>query len=83
MAPACYQAVMIKALETAISKIRSLPEDKQLLAAELLEEVAAAEEPYVLSPAERAILEPALQRARSGDVASDADVAATWTKCGL
>jgi hypothetical protein len=74
---------MIKALELAIAKVRALPEEKQQLAAELLEEVAAVEEPYVLSEAEKAILLPALERANRGEFASDESVAALWKKSGL
>ena len=74
---------MIKVLEQAIAKVRALPEDKQQLAAELLEELAATGEPYFLSEAERAILLPALERAEKGEFASDADMAALWRKCGL
>ncbi|MEQ1670013.1 MAG: hypothetical protein ABL893_04060 [Hyphomicrobium sp.] len=72
---------MIKALEQAILKVRALPEDKQRLAAELLEQLA--EKPYVLSEAERAVLEPALERADKNQFASEAEVAALWKKCGL
>ena len=74
---------MIKVLEQAISKVRNLPEEKERLAAELLEELAAAEEPYILSPDELAILLPALERAEKGEFASEEDLAALWRKCGL
>ena len=74
---------MLKVLEQAISKVRNLSEDKQRLAAELLEELAATEELYILSEAERAVLLPALERARSGEFASDSDLEALWRKCGL
>ena len=74
---------MIKALEQAISKVRELPEEKQKLAAELLEELAAVEEPYLLSPEERAILLPALQRVDQSEFASEEELAALWHKCGL
>jgi hypothetical protein len=74
---------MIKALEQAISKVRSLPEEKQRLAAELLEEIAAADETYVLSPAELEILLPALERAEKGEFATDQDLDNLWRKCGL
>lgn len=62
---------MIKALEQAIQKVRALPEDKQRLAAELLEELAA--EPYVLSDNERAAVRQAMAEADSGDFVSDED----------
>ena len=44
--------VMIRSLEQAISKIRNLPEDKQRLAAELLEEIAS-EGSYALTSDEK------------------------------
>jgi ABC-type nitrate/sulfonate/bicarbonate transport system substrate-binding protein len=74
---------MIKALEQAIQKVRSLPEEKQQLAAELLEEIAAVDEPYILTELERTILLPALERAQRGEFASDEEMAALWRKCGL
>ena len=39
---------MIKALEQAIQKVRALPEDKQRLAAELLEELAAEPSSFLI-----------------------------------
>jgi len=74
---------IIKALEQAISKVRKLPEEKQRLAPELREEIAAVEEPYILSPEERAVLLPALERAGKGEFASEEELAALWRKCGL
>ena len=74
---------MIKVLEQAIAKVRKLPEDRQQLAAELLEELAAGNEPYILSADERAAVLPALARAERGEFASDDEVAALWVKCGL
>ena len=74
---------MIKVLEQAIAKVRTLPEDKQRLAAELLEELAASEQLYVLSNSEREALRPALSRAQNGEFASDEAVEALWQKCGL
>ena len=65
---------MIKALETAIAKVRALPEDKQQLAAELLEELAAVEVPYALSDAESAAVREGLANADRGEFASDEDV---------
>ena len=78
-----YTAVMIEALKEVISKIGDLPEEKQQLAADLLQDLVAAGDPYILSETERAILLPALERARRGEFASDADVESLWHKCGL
>jgi ABC-type nitrate/sulfonate/bicarbonate transport system substrate-binding protein len=65
---------MIKALEQAIQKVRALPEEKQQLAAELLEELAADVAPYNLSPEERDAVRDGLAQADRGEFASDADV---------
>ena len=65
---------MIKALENAISKVRKLPEEKQRLAAELLEELAA-DEPVKLSDEERAVVREGLAEANRGEFANDEEVA--------
>jgi hypothetical protein len=70
--------LMIKPLEEAIGKVLRLPEDKQEVAAELLEQLAQGEAaPYALSPDERAAVREALARAAQGGFADDADVDAT------
>ncbi len=66
---------MNKALEHALGKVLRLPQDQQDVAAELLEQVAAAAAgPYELSEDERSTVESALARARSGEFASEAEV---------
>jgi hypothetical protein len=66
---------MIKPLETALAKVLRLPEDKQAVAAELLEQLAANDvEPYPLSDEERSIVREALVRAQRGEFASDETV---------
>jgi hypothetical protein len=60
-------------LETLFAKVRALPKARQELAVEALAEIAN-EETYELSDEERAVLEPALERAKRGEFASDADV---------
>jgi hypothetical protein len=52
-------------LEALFAKVRALPEPRQLAAVEALAEIA--QEPYVLSDEERAILEPALAEAKRGE----------------
>jgi hypothetical protein len=74
---------MIVALQHAIAKVRYLPEDKQALAAELLEDLVREKDVYILSPDERIILEEAMARVDRGEFASDAKVQALWQKCGL
>jgi len=60
-------------LETLFAKVRALPEERQQMAIMALSEIAE-EEVYILSDEERAILEPALERAKRGEFASDAEV---------
>jgi hypothetical protein len=60
-------------LETLFAKVRALPKGQQELAVEALSEITG-EHGYELSDAERAVLEPALARAKRGEFASNADV---------
>jgi hypothetical protein len=53
-------------LEALFDKVRALPEARQLALLEFLAE-EIAEEPYVLSEEERAIIEPALEEAKRGE----------------
>ena len=59
-------------LETLFEKVRALPAERQEAAVEALAEIAA--EAYALSDDELSVLEPALERARRGEYASDAEV---------
>jgi len=70
---------MIKVLEDALGKVLRLPEDKQEVAAELLEQLAqSGDEPY--SSEERSIVQEALARAERGEFADEADVDAVLRK---
>ena len=60
-------------LEALFDKVRALPEPRQLAAIEALAEIA--EEPYVLSEEELAVLRPALERAQRGEFVPDEEVA--------
>jgi hypothetical protein len=60
-------------LEDLFAKLRALPKARQELAVEVLSEIAE-EETYSLSKEESAVLERALERARRGDFASEAEV---------
>lgn len=62
---------MIKVLEQAISKVRLLSEEKQRLAADLLEELAAADEPYELSAEELAAVQQGLDQANRREFVTD------------
>ena len=59
-------------LERLIVKVRTLPTSRKRLAVEAL--AAITDDAYVLSADERAVLEPALERAERGEFASDAEV---------
>jgi hypothetical protein len=66
---------MIKPLEDALGKVLRLSEQKQAVAAELLEQLAQTEgTPYVLSSDERVAVLDALARAKQGDLATEAAV---------
>ena len=60
-------------LETLFAKVRALPKARRELAVEALSEIAD-EETYALSEDERAVLESALERAKRGEFASQADI---------
>jgi hypothetical protein len=60
-------------LESLFTKVRSLPKARQELAVEMLAEIAD-EKVYVLTDEERAVIEPALERAKRGEFASQAEV---------
>jgi hypothetical protein len=60
-------------LETLFAKVRALPTDRQEFAMEVLAEIVE-NDVYALSDEERSILEPALERAKRGEFATDAEV---------
>jgi hypothetical protein len=60
-------------LEALFAKVRALPKERQEYVAMALAEIAE-DDVYVLSEEESAILEPALERAKRGEFASDDDV---------
>lgn len=72
---------MIKVLEQAIEKVRTLPEDRQIRAARALEEIASETDgTYRLSDDERALLREGVEAADRGDFASDAEVEAVLSR---
>jgi predicted transcriptional regulator len=75
---------MMKVLEEAIEKLRRLPEDRQAYVAEVLEQIVAADGNLFVVPEEhRAAVLEGFAEAERGDFASDEEMAALWTKCGL
>ena len=72
---------MIKALEVAFDKLKSLSEDRQRYAAEILERIASApEDVYVLSQEEHGLIQEGLDELDRGEVVSDAEVRAMFDK---
>lgn len=73
-----------KRLEKALEAVRAWPLERQDAVAEVLEHMSLLSvAPYKLSADERADLEAALDEARRGDFASDAEVAAMFSRHGL
>ncbi|NJO24277.1 MAG: hypothetical protein HC868_16885 [Sphingomonadales bacterium] len=73
-----------KRLEKAVEAAKAWPLDRQEAAAEVLEHMhRLASTSYKLTDEERADLEEALAEARRGEFASDADVAAMFSRHGL
>ena len=60
-------------LESLFAKVRALPKERKELAVEAFSEIAD-QELYILSPDERAVLEPELQAAKRGEFASEEEV---------
>ncbi len=72
---------MIKVLETAIEKVKSLSEDRQRYAAEVLEQIAAAgDQVYRLTEDERRSVREGLAELDRGEIASEAEVRAVYDK---
>ena len=73
---------MIKALEQAIEKVKALSEERQEYAAELLEQIANADDDavYRLSDEERRLVREGLAELDRGEVASEAEVRAVFDK---
>ena len=72
---------MIKVLETAIEKVKTLSKERQEYAAEVLEQIAVAGEAvYTLSEEERRQLSDGLAELDRGEVAPEAQVRAVFDK---
>jgi hypothetical protein len=83
--PTCYDEAMIRVLEDAIEKVTKLPTEWQAHAAEILEHLVAnadTEEFEIPEEHMEAVLE-GLPQARSGELASDDEIAGLWKKWGL
>lgn len=75
---------MMKILEQAIEKVRQLPDDRQVYAAEVLEQIAAGAGGTFEIPIEHMDgVREGLEQARRGALASDDEMADLWKKSGL
>jgi DNA-binding protein H-NS len=72
---------MIKALEQAIEKIKTLSKERQEYAAEVLEQIAQADdEIYRLTGEERRLVDEGLAELDRGEAAPEAEVRAVFDK---
>lgn len=71
---------MIKVLEAAIDKVKTLSEERQRYAAEVLEQIAASRETYRLSEEERRLVREGLADLDAGRVVSEHDMATFWNR---
>ena len=72
---------MIKGLEQAVEKVKKLSKEHQELAAELLEQIAAAgDEIYHLSEEERRLVREGLAELDRGEFATEAEVRGVFDK---
>jgi len=74
---------MTKLLQKGIEAVRTLPDDRQDVAGEMLLWIAAQEVTYALTPEQLEDVKLGLAEAERGEFASDEDVAAMWKKFGL
>jgi hypothetical protein len=76
--------MMIKILEEAIEKIRKLPRERQVYAAEVLEHIAADEsEVFIVPEGHRAAVLEGVDQAERGEFVGEEELTALWKKCGL
>lgn len=71
---------MIKVLEEAIEKVKTLSEERQRYAAHVLEEIASTDEVYRLTDEERRLVREGLADLDAGRIVSDADMEAFWRR---
>lgn len=72
---------MIKPLEDAIEKIKTLSEERQRYAAHVLEQIAqSGDATYELSVDERGAVREGLDDLDAGRIVSDADMDAFWRR---
>jgi hypothetical protein len=75
---------MIKMLEDVIEKVRTLPEDQQVVAAELLETLLAQQgDDEDFTPAQIEGIRLAQEQVRRGEIATEEEVAAVFRRFGV
>ncbi len=76
-----YRQLMIKVLEQAIEKVKTLSEERQQYAARVLEQIAeAGEAVYPLTDEERRLVREGLDDLDAGRVVSGADMDGFWNR---
>jgi predicted transcriptional regulator len=74
---------MIKVLEDAIEKVKTLSEERQRYAARVLEQIAGAgDDVYQLSDEERRLVREGIADLDAGRIVSDADMEDFWRRHG-
>ena len=72
---------MIKVLEQAVEKVKTLSKERQEYAAEVLEQIAeVGDEIYHLSDEERRLVREGLAELDRGEIATEAEVRAVFDK---
>jgi hypothetical protein len=72
---------MLKSLEQAINKVKSLDPERQAFAAKVLEDIALRH-PFEIPVEHLKAVQEGLEQVRRGERATDAEMAALWKKCG-
>ena len=72
---------MTQLFQRAVATVSTLPDAQQDELARILLQLAGAEEPiYLLTPEEEADLDASIAEAARGEFASDAEIAAVWSR---
>lgn len=71
---------MIKILEAAIEKVKTLSEERQRYAAHVLEQIASTDEVYRLTDEERRLVREGLADLDAGRTVPEADMEAFWQR---
>lgn len=73
---------MIKVLEQAIDKVKSLDDDRQAFVASVIEDILA-DSVFAIPPEHLAALDESMAAVDRGERASEEDMAALWKHCSL